>query len=99
MKDIEGAALVAWPDMEIIENFYFEAVSPWGTFVFRFRWLEGRWRGWVTTPDGEVRQIGIYPGALSGTGYLDFGFDMITDLAEIGYSDLFKTELYILKWQ
>lgn len=98
MREISSAYQVAWPDTNVLENFYFESVTPDGTFIFEFKWIEERWRCWVTTPEGEVRQIGIYPNALSGEGFLDYGFDLRTDQATIDFNSLFKTELYILKW-
>lgn len=98
-KAVESAYLVSWPEVDIQENFYFDCVTTFGTFGFTFKWKDGRWMCWVTIPDGETRQIGIYPNAISGTGFLQYGFDLRTDRAEIGYNDLFKTELYIYKWQ
>lgn len=98
MREVKSASRVVWPDAQILENFYFECVDTDGTFIFEFKWIEGRWRCWVTTPSGEVRQIGIYPNALSGVGFLDYGFDLRTDRAEIDFDSLFETELYIVKW-
>lgn len=98
MREVESASLVSWPEIDIIDNFYFECVDSAGTFIFEFRWMDDRWRCWVTTPEGETRQIGIYPGALSGAGFLDYGFDLRTDRAVIDRESLFETELYIIKW-
>lgn len=99
MRGIESAHLVTWPETELLENFYFDCATTFGTFTFEFRWLDNRWRCWVTTPAGDKREIGIWPNALSGAGFLDYGFDVRTDRAEIDFSSLFDLELYILKWQ
>lgn len=98
MREIKSASLVEWPELDIAENFFFECIDPDGTFVFEFRWLDGRWRCWVTVPTGAVREIGIFPGAFSGAGFLDWGFDLRTALAVIDFDNLFQTELYIIKW-
>lgn len=99
MREIESAYLVTWPETELLENFYFDCTTTFGTFTFEFKWIDKRWRCWVTTPEGVKREIGIWPNALSGAGYLEYGFDLRTDRAEIDFGSLFDTELYILKWQ
>ena len=98
MRQVKSASLISWPETDILENFYFECVTSDGTFILEFKWLDGRWRCWVTMPDGKTRQIGIYPGALSGAGFLDYGFDLRTVRAVIDFESLFSTELYLIRW-
>lgn len=85
--------------MEIAENFNFSCSSPLGVFEFEFRWDSDYWLCWATTPEGDKRQVGIYPGSVSWTGFLDYGIEVATNLAVIDYQGLLDAEIRILKWQ
>ena len=99
MRTVKSLELVPFPETQIQYNFSFDCVAETGNFNFEFRFFNDRWNCWVTLPSGDVRQIGVYPNVISGTGNIDYGFVFKTRLPEIGYNDLFITELYILKWE
>ena len=98
MKAISGAGLVNWPTEEVQENFQFDAIDSDGTFKFLFKWINGQWNCWVTLPNGQTRQAGVYPNVVSWSGCLDYSLVFETNLPEINYSSLLMTKLYILKW-
>lgn len=98
MKEITSASLVSWPQGEVQENFSFDTTHSDGTFTFEFKWMNDRWNCWVTLPEGEVREAGVYPGVVSWSGFLDYGLLFSSSLTEISFNSLFLTELYILKW-
>ena len=89
MRNIKSVELIPFPDSDIQQNFTFDAIAEEGSFSFKFRWFSERWNCWVTTPEGDIRQIGVYPNVISGSGHLDYGFVFITDMTAIDYSSLF----------
>lgn len=98
-KQIKSASKVNWPNSEPLENFSFSTSDESGIFEFKFKWLNDRWNCWVTLPDGTTRQAGVYPNAVSWSGFLDYGLVFLTDLKTITFDQLYMTEVYILKWQ
>lgn len=98
-KDIKSLRKVKFPNGEPKNNFTFSAIDEDGTFRFHFRWINERWNCWVTLPSGEERTCSVYANVISWTGFLDYGIVFSTELKEISFSDLFSTELYIIKWQ
>lgn len=98
MRDIKSITLISFPGSDIKENFQFETVTSFGNFTFDFKWLNDRWNCWVTLPDEEVRQAGVYPGVISWSEFLDYGLTFYTPLQDIGYDSLFDTELYLIEW-
>lgn len=97
-KEIENASKVTWPTAEIQNRFTFDVIHEDGVFNFLFYWLNDRWNCWVTLPDGNKREAGVYPNVVSWSGYTDYGIVFYTDLPEISYSSIFIPELVILKW-
>lgn len=98
MKEYTKKELVPWPNAEPAENFEFQCTAESGVFTFHFKWLNDRWNCWATLPDGTVRQGGTEPNVTSWTGYDDWGMVIESAAEQIGYSELFQTELYILTW-
>lgn len=98
MRDVKNIELVEFPDIEISDNFKFNALAEAGTFTFHFKWFNNRWNLWVTLPDGTIREAGVYPNLVSWTGNTDYGLYFQTNLAEIDKSSLNLTEIYILTW-
>lgn len=69
-------------------NFSFTTNLPSGKWTFRWQWFLDVWNLWVTLPSGEVRQAGVYPNAISWTGFRDYYLQFITTLDSIGQNDL-----------
>ncbi len=69
-------------------NFTFSSNLPPGKFTFRWQWFLNVWNLWVTLPTGEIRQAGVYPNAISWTGFRDYYMQFLTTNAEIGQNDL-----------
>lgn len=99
MKVINKAEKIPFPEVEITENFKFEAVTDKGTMGFSFKWFSSRWHCWVTLPSGEIRQASVYPNVVSWTGFSDFGLVFLSELPVIDYNSLFLSELVLLQWQ
>lgn len=99
MRDISKVQQIPFPDSDIQENFEFSAVCDDGTFTFKFKWFNDRWNCWVTLPDGSVRQAGVYPNVISGSGHTDYGCVFSTSLEDIDYNSLFLTTLYLITWE
>lgn len=98
MRDTETIELVPFPEIEIVDNFKFEALSEFGTFTFNFKWFNSRWNLWVTLPDGTIREAGVYPNVINWTGNTDYGLVFQTSLDVIDYASLNLVEIYLLKW-
>lgn len=98
MRQIKAVEKIPFPQNTNAENFMFDCMTEKGTFSFHFRFFGGVWQCWVTLPAGIVRQIGVYPNVISGSGNTDVGFVFKTNMPEIGKSSLFFTELYLLTW-
>lgn len=98
MQTIKNKELVPFPNTELMDNFSFECTAEAGNFTFHFKWLNDRWNLWVTLPDGEERQAGVQPGAVSWSEFGDYGIVFETDMDVIDYNSLFLTELYLLTW-
>lgn len=98
MREIKKIERVNIPNIEIQDNFKFDAISEAGTFTFNFKWFNDRWNLWVTLPDGTIREAGVYPNVTSWTGSTDYGLHFQTTLGEINYSSLNLVEIYILTW-
>jgi hypothetical protein len=102
MKTIQTAYLIALPDIGLNPAvFSFLVNTQSGVFELTYRWdvIAENWLLYVTLPDGSVRQAGVYPNTMSWTGYLDFGFYIQSDLANIGQNDLPNTAQYLVVWQ
>lgn len=100
MKNARQIEKIIWPEFEVTENFEFDVMSSNGNFNLHFKWLNDRWNLWVTLPDGEVRQAGVYPGVISWTGFPDYGLIFKSnDINSINFSSLFLTEAYIITWE
>ncbi len=67
-------------------------------YIFEYRFYQARWHLWVTFPDLQKREAGIFPNVTSWTGYLDYGLFIKTDLDFIGQNDLDKITILLLKW-
>lgn len=98
MQTVKTKEFVPFPSGDITENFKFSCSAQSGNFTFHFKWLNGRWNVWVTLPDGEVRQAGVFPGVTSWSESKTYGLVFESNLPEIDYSSLFLTELYIITW-
>ena len=99
MRTIKSLELVPFPETRIQENFSFDCMTEAGAFGFNFRFFNNRWNCWITLPGGKTREAGVYPNVVSGTGNTDYAFMFRTALSDIGFNDLFLTELYIIKWE
>ena len=99
MRAIKSLERIPFPVTEMQENFSFDCITEAGNFTFAFRFFNGRWNCWITLPNGAIREAGVYPNVVSGTGNSDYGFIFKTQLPEIGYNALFLTELYLIKWE
>lgn len=98
MQTIKTKELIPFPGASESENFKFNCSTTYGNFLFHFKWLNGRWNLWVTTPEGEVRQAGVYPGVMSWSEFNDYGLIFQTNMDGIGFHSLFTTEMYLIKW-
>lgn len=98
MKRIKSLEHIPFPAGSEADNFTFDCMTEGGTFAFRFRFFGDRWHCWVTLPSGEVREVGVFPNAITGTGNTDYGFVFETNLPVIGKTALPFTELYLLTW-
>lgn len=99
MREISKLQQIPWPDSDLQDNFDFDSVCDDGTYNWHFKWFNDRWNGWVTLPSGEIRQFGIYPNVISGSGHTDYGCVFVTDLTTIDYNSLFFTTLYLITWE
>lgn len=100
MKDIKYIQTVPFPDInEPVENFSFDCVCTAGTFSFHFKWLNDRWNVWVTLPNGEVREAGVYPNVISWTGFTDYGLVFKSSLKAIDFKSLLLAEITLIKWE
>ncbi len=98
MQTINTIESVPFPGVRISENFTFDCSTSYGNFIFHFKWLNDRWNLWVTTPEGNVRQAGVYPGVTSWSEFSDYGIMFKTNQESIDYNSLFNTEMYLIKW-
>lgn len=98
MKQIKKAESIPFPKVELADNFMFDAVTDSGTITLHFKWLENRWRCWITLPSGEIRQAGVFPNVMSWTGFTDYGFIFMTNLSTIDYNSLFLTQAVLVQW-
>lgn len=98
MRDIKNIEQVTFPEIEIVDNFTFDALSEAGTFSFNFKWFNNRWNLWVTLPDGTVREAGVYPNVINWTGNTDYGLVFGTNLDTINYNSINLVEIFIITW-
>lgn len=95
----EAIVQIPYPSAELAENIEFSSTTDYGKFTFNFKYFNDRWNLWVTLPDGSKRQAGVNPNVINWSGSSDYGLVFKSALQTIGYSELFETELYLLKWQ
>lgn len=101
MKSIQTAYLISMPDTGIDPQvFKFQVKTASGNFNLSFRWdvNQTQWIVYATLPDLTIRQVGWWPGSVSWTAWVDFGFYIQTTLETIGQNDLSKVSPYILVW-
>ena len=98
MRPIKAVEKIPIPENSNADNFTFDCMTESGTFSFNFRFFDNKWQCWATLPNGIIRQIGVYPNVISGSGNTDFGFLFKTNMTEIGKSSLTFAELYLLIW-
>ena len=81
-------------------SFLFTSQFGTGTFSFNFWYYNDKWNCFVTTPEGEVRQIGVYPGVYNGTNYSNyyFQFDNTLNPLDIGLNDFYLGNVKLTAW-
>lgn len=100
MKSIKSALTFKVPDMETtLPNFTFSVLHDDGEFTFLMRFFNGSWNCWVTLPNGQIQQAGIYPNVVSWSEGDNYGLLVKTDLSTIDFSSIDKITLVILTWQ
>jgi len=99
MRKITALQEIPFPQIDIQDNFEFDAVCAPGTIHINFKWFSDRWHAWFTLPNGDVREAGVYPNVVTGSGHTDYGCIFVTDLASIDYNSLFLTTLYLITWE
>lgn len=92
MEDID------FPEMQVTENFTFNATVSAGTVTFQFKWINNKWNCWVTLPDKSVRAAGVIPNTTNWTGMSDYGLRFETSLQNISKEDITNTKIVFITW-
>ena len=65
-------------------------------FKFHLYWDDTKWRGYVAIPDVGVREIGIIPGVVNWSRYLDYSVVFYSEYESIDQSNIGLSVIYII---
>jgi hypothetical protein len=100
VKTIKTIYGINYPQVDLgTESFTFTTNNALGTFVFVFKWLNGKWNGWATLPSGEVKPFGCIPEVIDWTEFTDYGILFDSGIPSLGLSGLVgSSRLYLIEW-
>jgi len=81
-----------------IASFSFGAQLSFDSFLFKFRWFDDEWHGWMELSAGEVRAFGCIPNTMNWTGFSDYGIMVYSVLPSLKQPDIFGSTLVLARW-